>query len=126
MASAFERQAGLRRAFALALAVLVLVRLLAPVGFMPVRSVDGVAVLLCSGQAATIDIPGEAPAKHKAADSPCAFAFLPLLHVPPLVAAFAPDMPRLSALLFGTAIHDLVVHRLAAPPPPAQAPPSLA
>ena len=119
----------LRGLLAAAMALALLVRIAVPVGFMPTAIADTVVILLCEGnggQSVAIDLGNKAPEqKHEAADSPCVFAggfaggvlmpFAPVMPVPDL-ASTASDL--------SAAIADLVVHRLAAPPPPAQAPPA--
>lgn len=102
-------------------------RILVPGGYMPAASASGVFLTLCTAQGAVevkVDL-GEkqAPSETKAAD--CIFAFfggacpLPALLPQPFV-----NMPA-ATLSVGLAVADLVVSRLAAPPPPALGPPSI-
>jgi len=124
------RHSDFARGFlAVAMLLVLAMRVAVPAGFMPI-SLDGkLVVQLCTGSGPatlTLDIGKDAPApgKHKAADSPCAFsggfagglidAALPVMLTPVLA---------LQRLRQGAAIADLTVHRLAAPPPPAIGPP---
>ncbi|MBN8830897.1 MAG: hypothetical protein J0G94_09780 [Sphingomonadales bacterium] len=120
---------GMRGVFAVMLALVLAVRLVAPAGFMPANVGGKLVVELCTGTGPatmTIDIGKDAPApeKHKAADSPCSFAGG---FAGGLIEAVAPAilLPALALLRLpqGAAIADLTVHRLAAPPPPAIGPP---
>lgn len=113
---------------AVLLALVLVARLVAPAGYMPTATAQGVVVALCSGSeghSIRLDLGRKAPAQKPAADAPCAFAVAPTL-------ALDTDAPALSlatvmpeAQPMG-AIADLTVHRLAAPPPPAQGPPAAA
>jgi len=111
------------------LALVLAMRIVAPAGFMPASVGGKLVVELCTGTGPatiTLDIGKDAPApeKHKAADAPCAFsggfagglieAVVPAVLLPALALLRLPQ---------GAAIADLTVHRLAAPPPPSQAPP---
>jgi hypothetical protein len=121
---------GTHRHIALALVVLALfARLAVPAGYMPESTSQGMVISMCTGQGAvSVTLPGEhkAPLQHKTGtEMPCAFAAglgnaiassVGIL-VAPLFVAFA--------LPTGRAIADLTVNRLAAPPPPSQAPPAL-
>lgn len=112
--------------FALALRVLV------PTGFMPSYGSEGLVLRLCSGSGAqtVIVVPGKTTPDEpqKAAnDGACLFATglghgLLAPHDLPDAAVLLPRLP----LVFTTAIADLTVHRLAAPPPPSQGPPAQA
>jgi hypothetical protein len=119
-----------RGIFAVAALLVLLMRLVAPAGYMPTAMDGKLVVQLCTGTGPAtmvIDLgkdstaPGE---KHKADDAPCAFAggFAGGLMgaVPP--AMLLPAL-ALARLVQGAAIADLTVHRLAAPPPPAIGPP---
>lgn len=123
-----QTQAG-RSLFAMAMLLVLSLRVLVPVGYMPTATAQGIVVQLCSGvegQKIVIDlgkkVPGE---KQSAADSPCLFstglgqAVLPtgLQLLLPALYGYVP--------MVGAAIADLTVHRLAAPPPPSQGPPAL-
>lgn len=119
----------LRGLLAASMTLALLVRIIVPVGFMPTAVSDKVVILLCQGGSAhdlAIELDNNSSGqKHKAADSPCIFAggfssgalasIAPAVPVPDLFA---------TASLIGTVIADLVVYRLASPPPPAQAPPT--
>ncbi|QGP77684.1 DUF2946 family protein [Sphingobium sp. CAP-1] len=118
-----------------ALALLVLaIQLIAPAGFMPVRTDRGVVVTLCTGQGAVnVVVPrGTAPGKHGQPDEGmagrqhCPFAASVQPVVPPLVAA---DLPLPAwQLAFGPVAFALktgLIARLAAPPPPSSGPPAI-
>lgn len=124
-----KTQAG-RSLFAIAMLLVLALRILVPVGYMPTATAQGIVVQLCSGiegQKIVIDlgkkIPGE---KQSAADSPCVFsaglgqALLTPTGLQLLLPAIYLHVPAI-----GAAIADLTVHRLAAPPPPSQGPPAL-
>ncbi|WP_088183266.1 DUF2946 family protein [Sphingobium sp. Z007] len=128
------RQSERARGLLAALALLVLaIQLLAPTGFMPVRTDTGVIVTLCTGQGAVnVVVPrGDAPGKHGQSDDGmtgqqhCPFAASVQPVVPPLVAA---DLPLPAwQLAFGPiafALKTGVIARLAAPPPPSSGPPT--
>lgn len=128
------RQSERVRGLLTALALLVLaIQLLAPTGFMPVRTDKGVIVTLCTGQGAVnVVVPrGEAPGKHGEPNDGmtgrqhCPFAASVQPIVPPLIAA---DMPLPAwQIAFGPiafALKTGVIARLAAPPPPSSGPPA--
>lgn len=130
------RQSQAARGLLAALALLVLaVQLLAPSGFMPVRTTHGVVVTLCTGQGAinvVVDRDSTPVKKHHPADEGapmqqhCAFAGAAAQpSVPPLVLA---DLPLQAwTLAFGTlalALRTGLIARLAAPPPPSSGPPA--
>lgn len=114
--------------FALVLAL----RILVPTGFMPTRDAQGIVISLCTGQGAIKTVlpasKTDGQSGHDQGDGgSCVFAAglgSGLLDVdvagPGAVADFSHGVPRTRA------IADLTVHRLAAPPPPAQAPPARA
>jgi hypothetical protein len=116
-----------------ALALLVLaIQVIAPSGFMPVRTERGVVVTLCTGQGAVNVVVqrGQAPSKHApddgmAGQQHCPFAASVQPAVPPLVLA---DLPLPAWQLgFGPiafAIKTGWIARLAAPPPPSSGPPA--
>jgi len=124
-----QSQAG-RGLFAFLLLCALSIRVAIPTGFMPTQSIHGIVISLCTGQgAATTILPiekGGDPAGHeKSKSGDCTFAAGlagGLLAAAPLAALDGPLLvaPRLAS----RAIADLTVHRLAAPPPPAQAPPA--
>ena len=117
--------------FAIAVLLALSLRILIPTGFMPTVSSHGIVVELCSGMSGktvTIDIGKKSNGdggQHNA-ENPCAFA-AGLGHG--LISAA--DLPTIQPFIFGltifvgTAIADLTISRLAAPPPPSQGPPAL-
>ena len=123
------RQTGTGRGMLALLLLLVLaMRLVAPVGFMPIAAGDSIAIQFCGGDngVAQIAIDKKQPVdKHDAADKPCAFA----------VGAGAADLPATGPALRPPLVHAallsvpvvalLAAPGLAAPPPPAIGPPSL-
>ena len=130
------RQSERARGLFAALALLVFaIQLIAPSGFMPVRTDRGLVVTLCTGQGAVnilVDrgqVPGE---EHHRQDEGapvqqhCAFAASVQPAVPPLALA---DLPLPSwQLAFGPiafALKTGLIARLAAPPPPSSGPPSI-
>lgn len=123
------RESKSARALLVAAALLVLLlRTLVPSGFMPVERDGKIVIQLCSGDgpaSVVIDLGKKTPAdQHKASDQPCAFTGgLAGTLLPPMLPPLA--VPLLPTILpsFGSAIADLTVHRLAAPPPPAIGPP---
>jgi hypothetical protein len=129
------RQSERARGLLAALALLVLViQLIAPSGFMPVRTERGVVVTLCTGTGpVNVVVPrGTAPDKggHRpddgmAGQQHCPFAASVQPLVPPLMAA---DLPLPAwQLAFGPiafALKTGLIARLAAPPPPSSGPPA--
>ena len=117
-----------------ALALLVLaIQLIAPSGFMPVRTERGVVVTLCTGQGAVNVLVERSRAPGKAdhqrdeggpVQQHCAFAASVQPLVPPLTLA---DLPLPAwQLAFGPiafALKTGLIARLAAPPPPSSGPP---
>lgn len=124
------RQSESARGLLAALALLVLaIQLIAPSGFMPVRTERGVVVTLCTGQGAINMIVDRDQAPHRQDDGAqvqqhCAFAASVQPAVPPLVLA---DLPLPAwQLAFGPiafALKTGLIARLAAPPPPSSGPP---
>ena len=122
------------RSLLAALALLVLaIQLIAPWGFMPVRTERGVIVTLCTG-AGAINVlvdRDRAPGKtHSQDEGPpaqqhCAFAASVQPAVPPLILA---DLPLPAwQIAFGPitfALKTGLIARLAAPPPPSSGPPA--
>ena len=121
-----------------ALALLVLaIQLVAPSGFMPMRTESGVVVTLCTGQGAVNVVVERArfdrndtSGKHRPDDGApgqqhCPFAASVQPLVPPLVLA---DLPLPAwQLAFGAiafALKTGLIARLAAPPPPSSGPPA--
>lgn len=137
MTGAIRRSEGARGLLA-ALALLVLaIQLVAPSGFMPVRTERGVVVTLCTGQGAVnvvvdrgaFDRHGES-GRHRPDDGApgqqhCPFAASVQPLVPPLALA---DLPLPAWQLgFGPiafALKTGLIARLAAPPPPSSGPPA--
>lgn len=128
------RRSELAKGLLAALALLVLaIQLVAPSGFMPVRTDRGVVVTLCTGQGAVNIVVdrGQAPAKDHAPDDGmvgqqhCPFAASVQPVVPPLALA---DLPLpVWQLGFGPiafALKTGLIARLAAPPPPSSGPPA--
>lgn len=118
-----------------ALALLVLaVQLMAPSGFMPVRTEKGVVVTLCTGQGAINvlvergRVPGKPDHSRDEGAPPlqhCAFAASVQPAVPPL--ALADILLPAWQLAFGPiafALKSGLIARLAAPPPPSSGPPA--
>ncbi|WP_176594971.1 MULTISPECIES: DUF2946 family protein [Sphingobium] len=130
-----ERARGLLAALAL---LVLAIQLIAPSGFMPVRTDRGVVVTLCTGQGAVnvvvdrgaFDRHG-ASGEHRTPDDGmtgqqhCPFAASVQPAVPPLVLA---DLPLPAWQLgFGPiafALKTGLIARLAAPPPPSSGPPA--
>ena len=129
------RQSERWRGLMAALALLVLaIQLIAPSGFMPVRTDRGVVVTLCTGQGAinvVVDRDSAPGGKQSSQDEGapaqlhCSFAASVQPAVPPLVLA---DLPLPAwQLAFGPiafAIRTGLIARLAAPPPPSSGPPA--
>ena len=134
---AVRRSEGARRLLA-ALALLVLaIQLVAPSGFMPMRTESGVVVTLCTGQGAVNVVVERArfdrndtSGRHRPDDGApgqqhCPFAASVQPLVPLLVLA---DLPLPAwQLAFGAiafALKTGLIARLAAPPPPSSGPPA--
>ena len=134
MTGAIRRSEGARGLLA-ALALLVLaIQIIAPSGFMPVRTDSGVIVTLCTGQGAVnvmVDRDqapmhnGHQPDDGMGGQQHCPFAASVQPAVPPLVLA---DLPLPAwQLAFGAiafALKTGIIARLAAPPPPSSGPPA--
>ncbi|WP_150291655.1 hypothetical protein [Sphingobium estronivorans] len=128
------RQSESAKGLLAALALLVLaIPLVAPSGFMPVRTDRGVVVTLCTGQGAVNVVVdrGQAPGKHHRPDDGapgqqhCPFAASVQPLVPPL--ALADLVLSAWQLGFGPIAFALKtgwIARLAAPPPPSSGPPA--
>lgn len=124
-----QSQAG-RSLLAMAMLLAFVLRIAIPTGFMPTANAAGVAIQLCSetgGKTVIIDLGKKAPGDSRhTTEIPCVFA-AGLGHGL-LAAAELPGIQPLVhglASFVGAAIAHLTVHRLAAPPPPSQAPPAL-
>jgi hypothetical protein len=135
MMGAIRQSEGARGLLA-ALALLVLaIQIIAPAGFMPVRTEKGVVVTLCTGTGpvnVVVDR-GQAPDRrdHRPDDGMtgrqhCPFAASVQPVVPPLLLA---DLPLPAwQLAFGPiafALKTGLIARLAAPPPPSVGPPAI-
>ena len=109
---------------ALALAV----RVAVPTGFMPTATDSGIVVSICTGQGSVLRTISVGSPKHEApaerTTDHCTYASVAgsALHLPTIYDLALPVLPQ-TAWLIGTAIADLTVHRLAAPPPPSHGPP---
>lgn len=128
------RQSEAARGLLAALALLVLaIQLIAPSGFMPVRTDRGVVVTLCTGQGAVNVVVdrSHAPGKEHSGDDGapvqqhCPFAASVQPLVPPLAAAdIALPAWQLAFGPIAFALKTGLVARLAAPPPPSSGPPA--
>jgi hypothetical protein len=123
-----QSQAG-QSLLALALGLVLAVRIMVPTGFMPAATAQGMVIQLCSGLAIDLPQSGGAPTsdKHASADRPCMFA-AGLDHGGALVPASAAKAGQRVFAALPAAIRPIPPHvrHLAAPPPPSQAPPVLA
>ncbi|BBD98573.1 hypothetical protein SAMIE_1020740 [Sphingobium amiense] len=129
------RSSATARGLLQALALLVLaVHLVAPTGFMPMRTERGVVVTLCTGQGAVNMVVPQDKAPGRGDRRPddgmkgqqhCPFAMSAQPAVPPLVLA---DLPLPAwQVAFGPVAFALktgLIARLAAPPPPSSGPPT--
>lgn len=113
---------------ALLLLLVLAMRLVAPVGFMPIAAGDSISIQFCGGDsdAARISIDKKQPVdKHDAADKPCAFAVgAGASDLPATGPALLPPFVR-AAMLSVPVLALLIAPGLAAPPPPAIGPPDL-
>jgi hypothetical protein len=126
-----RRSQGAKGMFALLLLCALAIRVAIPTGFMPTQSVHGLVITLCTGEGAvkaTLPIQkDDAPGDHQGKPSDCAFAVgLGGGMIAPPDALLRVDAPLPPVPPTSRAIADLTVHRLAAPPPPAQGPPARA
>lgn len=128
------RHSGSSRGFIAMLALLVLfIQIIAPSGFMPVRTERGVVVTLCTGQGAVNVVverghaPGakHAPSKEGApVQQHCPFAASVQPAVPPVIISdLALPAWQLAFGPIAFALKTGFVARLAAPPPPSSGPP---
>lgn len=125
-----QQSNALRGLLAALLPLVLLMRIVAPAGFMPVASDGKLVVQLCTSsgpKTMVLDIQRDAPTpgdKHQTDESPCSFsggfAGGIIEAAPPAILLPTLALQRLPQ---GAAIADLTVHRLAAPPPPAIGPP---
>lgn len=129
------RQSERWRGLMAAVALLVLgIQLIAPSGFMPVRTDRGVVVTLCTGQGAVnvlVDRDAAPGKKHPGGDEGyavqmhCAFAASVQPILPPLlVADLALPAWQLASGPIAFALKAGLIARLAAPPPPSSGPPT--
>lgn len=122
-----------RGLFGLLLTLVLAVRVAIPLGYMPSEGPHPItlALTICNGMApaksvVTIPVKGDHERKSQASDSACPFAAglgsgLLSSEPDPTAPVVAPDF----AVALFRAITDLTPHRMAAPPPPAHAPPAL-
>lgn len=128
----FARAFQLKRiAFALLMLGVLLPRLIIPTGYMPTASAAGFTITMCGGMApVTVALSGDTKKStpvHDSAMKPCLFAaaasqaaldvFAAVIAVP-VWPSHDFNLPR--------ALAHLTASRLAAPPPPSQAPPATA
>lgn len=133
MTGVIRQSDGARALLGLLTLCVLAIQLVAPSGFMPMRTETGVVVTLCTG-AGAVDVlvqrdqaptgkkqGGEALGLHQ----PCAYAAAAQPVVPPLVLADL-SLPAwtLSAGTIAWALRTGIVARLAAPPPPSSGPPT--
>lgn len=124
-----------RRLLGALFALVMLVRVLVPAGWMPVADAAGPRLALCDGASmAAMPMPGmepggehgKAPMHHQGpSDHPCAFAGpVAAVELPMPAAPVPPAAPRHAV----TADHLVagIGHGLAAPPPPPTGPPAFA
>lgn len=131
------RSSSLRHRFGwlMLLVAALLVRGLAPEGWMPVaNAAGGIEIALCNGtgpgdvMVLTHDgqLHHKAPTNGQGGDHPCAFAGVGIADAPPLLPAVVAPV-RADAAASGLAAAAITPGRgLAAPPPPATGPPALA
>ncbi|MDB5678655.1 hypothetical protein [Sphingomonas bacterium] len=112
-----------------------LVRGLAPEGWMPVaNAAGGIEIALCNGHGPddvmvlTFDgkLHRKAPANGQAGDHPCAFAGVGIADAPPPLPAILAPARTFTVAPDRPAAATVPGRGLAAPPPPATGPPTLA
>ena len=109
-------------------ALVMLVRVLVPAGWMPVADAAGSHLALCDGVMAAKPMVGmahgKAPMHHQGpSDHPCAFAGpAAAVETPVLQVPLPPAAPRHAAVT--DHLSAAVGHGLAAPPPPPTGPPA--
>lgn len=118
-----------RDLFAVLLLCVLAIRIAIPVGFMPTATAGGLTFSVCAESGLGKLTAGQddpAQKQHQGAKD-CAFAIaLGGGLIGADAPALPPEAPRFAYIPETRAIADLTVHRLAAPPPPAQAPPARA
>lgn len=129
MAGWIRESRGGRNILAVLFALVLAIRIAIPTGFMPTAAPSGIVITVCTGMGeAKAFLPIEKKGdqdRHGTAESPCTFAAgLGSGFTAPDLAGPAPVIAPLAAAPASRAIADLTVHRLAAPPPPAHAPPA--
>jgi hypothetical protein len=104
-------------------------QLVAPAGFMPVRTAQGVVITLCTGQGAVKmampHAPAQAPAERQNDGKHCGFAGAvgaPALPAPPIATPLPAWQLATGPIAF--ALKTGWMARLAAPPPPSSGPPA--
>lgn len=109
------------------------VRMIIPTGWMPIFADGRATITLCTSAGmveAWVDADGkihkESPAKKSAGDQPCAFAGLSASADAPVLDVASHALPFTSQLVNNIKTNSVAVGLgLAAPPPPATAPPAL-
>jgi len=133
MMGAIRQSDGARGLLALLALLVLMIQLVAPSGFMPMRTETGVVVTLCTG-AGAVDVvvaKGQAPDRGKQSGDtlglhqPCAYAGAVQPMVPPLPLAdlYLPSWTLSSGTIAWALRSGLIAH-LAAPPPPSSGPPA--
>ncbi len=119
-----------RPLFAALVLLALAMRVAVPAGFMPTATERGVVVSICTGEGVlshVIDLgikdTGE---KQQGTQSHCLFASAAGGALLPEMLGDAPFVWLPTVLVLGAAVPHLTVNRLAAPPPPSQAPPARA
>lgn len=132
MARMFRDSRAARWLFGLLLTLVLATRVAIPLGYMPSQASHGItlSLTLCGGMApattiVTIPLKAGHEQKHETPTATCFFAAglgTGLLSAEPIeLASVEPQSFEVPSV---RAIADLATHRLAAPPPPAQAPPA--
>lgn len=114
--------------FAALMLLALVMRIAVPAGFMPAATGDGVVVSICTGDGPltrVLDLGEKKHSKDPQQNSQGFCTFAASLAGGLASEPVALPLTRLFnvAPMLGAAIADLTVHRLAAPPPPSQAPP---
>lgn len=119
-----------RPLFAALVLLALAIRVAVPTGFMPTATERGVVVSICTGEGVlshVIDLGDQdSGAKQQGGQSHCLFASAFGGALLPDLAGEARQLWMPALVSLGTAIAHLTIHRLAAPPPPSQAPPARA
>ena len=122
------RHRGMLRPGLFVLALLALcIQVLIPPGFMVRSGADTASLVICTGHTSPVALDPHHPGKTSKSDNnaPCLFAGHGLAAAPPTTQASI--APNLAAILATRAAYDAPApgRGLAAPPPPARAPPVL-